>query len=195
MSKLIKNNNKIIYSSYRQIPNSASAWTVTAGSLTTVNENQPDGYIQANVTPTIAHLESTQAYGEWYFDVYAAAGNNIYFYFISDATTIPPTNYVRLWVRYSTGAIYIQSNAGTILSTAVEYITTNTWNSIKITRSGSTYNMYIKGGSYGNLWTFSGTGTSAINTTNTYMTLSYGTNSRIRNVRFKPSTGYNTVIK
>ena len=208
MSKLIKNNNKIIYSSYRQIPNSASAWTVTAGSLSTVGTGET-GYVQAGAANTIASIANTQAYGEYYFDFYKGAdANTMEVAFIASAVGIQMTYEGYLFRFFGTGeSIRVtKSNIGSVsvlFVTAASYWSNNTWYQVKITRSATgVFTTYTRGGALENAWvlvsTAGGVGSNPT-TDNTYTNSSYfvvdlDAGDRIANVRFKPSTGYHTTL-
>jgi hypothetical protein len=184
-------NKKVIAIRYRQIPNTISAWNLGTGVFTEVNPNTPSGYIQCSVAGT-AYLASTQAYGEWYFDYYKGSAAGIdRFVIMADAAY--NTNYQILISGSENVRLY--EGAINIIGTAAGYININTWYSFKITRTSTgLFTIYIKGGSFGNLWTListaGGVGTNPIINT-TYTTSSYiGLNSavdfRIRNVRFLP---------
>ena len=200
---------EVMTTGYKYIKNDVAAWSVSSGTF--VNGGTfPNDYIQCNVAGTM-YVPSTQAYGEWYFDYYRA-NTSVYsfFGFISNSTGVQNGGTVTGYVldHNSGGVLRLTkrvNGAGTLLfTTATNYIAVGTKYSFKITRSvAGVFTVYIKGGAYGNIWTIisvaTGSNPATDNTTQTSLYFAIqefnAVGDQYSNVRFKPSTGYNTVIK
>jgi len=173
---------KVMTTGYKYIKNDVAAWSVSSGTF--VNGGTfPNDYIRCNVAGVMS-IPSTQAYGEWYFDFYKGAdANTMEVAFIASAVG-DQTTYNGYFFRFF-----------------------GTGESVRISRStigsASVFTAYVKGGVYGNIWTLisvaGGVGTNPVTdntyTTSIYLTFKAMAGDRIANVRFKLSTGYNTVIK
>ena len=187
-------------SPYRVIPNDIASWTQGTG--TYVNGGTgAEAYIQCSVAGTY-YIQSNQAYGEWYFDLYKGADANTSIVKpIIDVLTAYPTyksyqlyfddnEAVKLWRVNLSGIL-------TMTQSANSYISINTWYSIRITRtSAGVFTTYIKGGAFGNEWVkvsvSSGTNPYTENTftTNNYFVIDLDAGDRIRNVKFSNGTTY-----
>ena len=199
---------KVMTTGYKYIKNDVAAWSVSSGTF--VNGGTfPNDYIQCNVAGVMS-IPSTQAYGEWYFDFYK--GNMLNLIRIGTSCLLPVAPQDGTQTSYyiavtSEERISLNKRIVGVLTalnqTISSYIANTTWYNIKITRSATgIFTTYIKGGVYGNIWTLisvsSGTNPSAADntyTTSNYFVVDLDAGDRIANVRFEPSTGYNTVIK
>ncbi len=117
-------------------------------------------------------IQSSQAYGEWEFDLYKGANGSSFYDFINTQSDSDGNGY-SFWAPYDgTLRIYVTTNGGQnpkLFETAINYIANNTWYRIKIARLSSegvftdigndvtyaanTFAVFIKGGSFGNTWT------------------------------------------
>jgi hypothetical protein len=199
---------KVMTTGYKYIKNDVAAWSVSSGTF--VNGGTfPNDYIRCNVAGVMS-IPSTQAYGEWYFDFYKGAdANTMEVAFIASAVGDQTTYNGYFFRFFGTGeSVRIsRSTIGSVTSlfvTATEYCSNTMWYQFKITRSATgVFTAYVKGGVYGNIWTLisvaGGVGTNPVTdntyTTSIYLTFKAMAGDRIANVRFKLSTGYNTVIK
>ena len=177
---------------YRYIPNDVTYWNVGTG--TYVN-NLDDKSIRCTVSGTM-NIISTQAYGEWYFDLYKSADGTSPRVFINSASTDVSTGAYRFQLSANESVALSRASMSTgyleLFSTQISYIAYPIWYQYKITRtSGGVFTSYIKGGVYGNAWSLiiPLTGSNPV-TDNTYTTSSYfvidlDAGDRIANVRFK----------
>ncbi|MFA6501443.1 MAG: hypothetical protein WCT85_01515 [Parachlamydiales bacterium] len=193
----------VVTSPYKYIPNDVAYWTVTSGTFANGGTGA-NAYIQCNTAGSM-NIVSTQAYGEWYFDFYKGnTANDSYIYFINndaiidDGYNVNITGAERFTIKRVTGGV-----GSAILSTTSSYITNNTTYNVKIERSlTGIFTAYIRGGAFGDAWTLvstsGGSGTNPVtdntHTTSNYFIMDLDAGDRISNVRFKPNTGFSTVV-
>lgn len=195
--QVLTNDGKIITSPYRYIPNDVSAWTVQSG---TFANNPADNSVICTSTG-VAYFENNQAYGEWYFDMYWLSNGYFSVYFLQKTTTFREEGY-EIQIRVSPAGQYllIKCNVScTILQAASAFFTSATWKQFKVTRDATgLFSTYTK---VNGVWTLipvtSGTNPTTENTNQTgnYFIVGMGTGEKIRNIRFKPSTGFSTIVK
>jgi hypothetical protein len=150
-------------------------------------------------TAGLLYMPSSQAYGEWTFDLNKAAATAPKIQFCSSvigAYSATAQNAYMLWVD-ANEVVYLQpstngSLGAALWATAAAYIADSTWYKFKITRSAlNVFTTWIKGGAFTG-WTLivpaSGTNpvTNNVNITSTYFILIFGVNDQIANLTFKP---------
>ena len=173
----------------RQIPNDINEFTVSSGTWS----NGTDGsrnYIQCDASGLI-YIDSKQAYGTWFFDVYSVGTTEVFF--TADVAGAIQT-FNGYGLRYiSSGRIgFYKSTIGgfniLMVSQFNEY-TASTWQKYKVTRSATgEFKIYRNSGA-GFVLVDANTGTNpATNndvTTSKYLVLDFDTGDRISNIRFK----------
>jgi len=196
--QLVSSNNKLILDQYKRIPNNISAWT--AGTGTYINGSDGNrNYIECTVAGT-TYISSTQAYGEWYFDIYNQSSvADLSICFISTDIDFATQTGYRYFTRIGgTPAHNIQRriSGAYFLMYSITSIIANKWYSIKIERSlAGVFNTYIRRNEFGSTWVLLGTATENTNTTSNYYLINLAAGDRISNVIFKDTNSpiYNII--
>lgn len=184
-------------------------WTKKSGAFT-INELSADDAVLKHLTTGTKYLECTssgiiaipskQAYGTWEFDIIVNVGGFAVLNFISDRneningslgngyTYILDGANKRLFLRLNN----FGSNSN-LFYTANNYISTNTWYRIKVTRTiTGVFTVWVKGGTFGDTWTLvsttGGFGSNPV-TDNTYNASNYfvavlNPGGKIANIKF-----------
>jgi len=128
-------------------------------------------YLENTVAGTLA-LPSNQAYGTWEFDWYkGTAGNELGVSILHYNTSYVWNAYYGFIVR-NNSSVQMLKIGGILNNTILSYIQNFTWYRVKITRTQvGLFNMYIKGGAFGNNWT--ATSLAGVLTDNTYTTSNF----------------------
>ena len=196
--------NDIVASPYEYFPNDVAEWTVSSGSFANGGGDNRT-YIECT-SNGVAYFESTQAYGEWRFDVYKGNTANLSrVFFLSDSYNIGSENGYQFQLRDDESIRFRRMTSGggsNGFDSYVSYISNSTWYTIRIIReSNGKFTVYIKGGIY-NTWTLvdaSITGTNPItdntHTTSNYLIIDFDNGDKISNIRFQDIGNSYTILK
>jgi len=170
---------------------SNTGWEIESGGWKVQdNSDGTTGKQITNVTAGILSFPSTQAYGQWEWDVYKAGGTNQpVFYFIAGDKVGGSA-----WTLYitSTNQIQLFRTGAAVSSSDPSFVTNATWYRFKVTRSPTdVFTFYYStdsGATYTLIPVVSGTNptTNTNYQTSIYTLMDLDAGDAIRNIRFSP---------
>ena len=145
-------------------------------------------------TAGFLYMPSTQAYGEWRFDLYKALDANATNAALLSSSRSSVVTGSQTFQFDTVEEARIQQDAAEVtFCSPTSYVAVATWYRIKITRSATgVFTLWIKGGAYTG-WTlmapsgvYTNPFTDAVNTTSAYFVLDFDAGDMIANILFKP---------
>jgi hypothetical protein len=181
-----------------------TGWSVASGTWQV--DDSSDGSKQITcIVAGILSLPSTQAFGQWEFDLYkddgASTADVMFLATTAEvATAATQAGYAAVFSSFESIGLYEMTGGAKAarLSTNAAYAVVQTWYGIKVVRSASgAFSMYVRGGAFGADYILvdvaGGAGTNPVTditvVSSTYATLDLDAGDAVRNFRFSPVIG------